>query len=62
LETCQAEITNLQVAVFVYQDVAGFEIAMYDAGRVDVFQATQNLIEEVLYELLLERSGCEESM
>lgn len=35
---------------------------MHDTCRVHVFQASQNLVEEVLDELLLERPGGEETM
>jgi hypothetical protein len=79
LYTCQAEIADLEVAIFVHEDVGGFEVSVDDAGRVDVFQTAlgfvrvrycfdsclpthQNLIEEVLDELFLERSRREESM
>lgn len=35
---------------------------MNDAGRVDVFQTSQDLVKEVLDELLLERSGGKETV
>lgn len=35
---------------------------MHDTGRVDVLEATQDLVEEVLDELLLERPRGEEAM
>jgi len=35
----QAEVADLQVAVFVDEDVGGFEVAVDDAGGVDVFEA-----------------------
>lgn len=40
LDTREAEIADLEVAVLVYEDIAGFEITMDDASRVDVFQTT----------------------
>lgn len=62
LNTSQSKVANLQVAVLVHQDVGGFQIAMDDTCRVDVFQTTQNLIQEVLDELLLEWPTGEESV
>ena len=35
---------------------------MHHAGRVNVFQATEDLVEEILDELLLEWSGGEKSV
>ncbi len=40
LDARQAEVADLQVAVLVDQDVAGFQVAMHDARRVHVFQAS----------------------
>jgi hypothetical protein len=75
LNTRETEITDLQVAVLVYENVAGLEISVDNACGVDIFQTTlnkmlalnislaipkgffyQDLVEEVLDELLLERS------
>lgn len=72
LYTCQAEVADFKVAVFVHEDVGRFEIAVHDTSGVDVFEAAlrlsvshslmievpthQNLIKEVLDELLLQRS------
>ena len=39
LYTRQAEVADFEVAVFVDEDVGGFEIAVDDAGGVDVFEA-----------------------
>lgn len=40
LNARKSEITNLQIAVLVDQDVARLEVAMDDAGGVDIFQTT----------------------
>ncbi len=39
LNSGEAEVADLQVAVLVDQDVAGFQVSVDDAGGVDVFQA-----------------------
>ena len=41
--TGQAEVTNLQVAVLIDQDVAGLQVTMHDTCRVNVFQAPLEL-------------------
>lgn len=71
LYTREAEIANLQIAVLVDEDVAGLQISVNNTRGVDVFETTllgsvdflrpkiatyENLVEEVLDELLLERS------
>lgn len=38
LDTGQTEIADLEVAVLVDEDVAGLEIAVDDAGRVDILE------------------------
>ena len=40
LDACETEIADLQVAVLINENVAGFEIPVDDACRVDVFQTT----------------------
>ena len=55
LDTREAEIADLEVAVLVDQDVAGLEVAVDDARGVHVLETTQDLIQKVLHELLLER-------
>jgi hypothetical protein len=73
LDTCEAEIADLEIAVLVYEDVAGLEISVDNTCRVNIFQTTldnplalqrisdhsgyvyQDLVEKVLYELLLKR-------
>lgn len=75
LYTGQSEIADLQVAIFVHQDVAGLQVSVDHAGGMDIFEASlrfplalpgcanvrltiyQDLVQEVLYELLFERSG-----
>lgn len=62
LDTRQPEVADLQVAVLVDQDVARLEVAVHDAGRMDVFQSTKDLVEEVLYELFFEGARGEEAV
>jgi hypothetical protein len=38
LNAGETEVANLQVAVFVDEDVGGLKIAVNDTGGVDVFQ------------------------
>jgi hypothetical protein len=38
LQTRKTEIANLEVAIFVHEDVAGLEIAMDDACGVDILK------------------------
>lgn len=54
LDACETKVANLQVAVLVDQYVTRLEVSVNHAGRVDVFQAAHNLVEEVLDELLFE--------
>ena len=49
LYTCQAEVADFEVAVFVHEDVRGFEVSVYDAGRVHVFEAALLLSESTVY-------------
>lgn len=46
--TGQAEVTNLELAVGIDQQVTGFEIAVQDVGRVDVLETTEDLVDEGL--------------
>jgi hypothetical protein len=39
LNSSEAKIANLEIAVFVDQNVAGLEITVDDAGRVDILEA-----------------------
>lgn len=43
LNACETEVTDPQVAVLVDEDVAGFEVAMYNTGGVDIFQTALNV-------------------
>ncbi len=54
--------THLQVAILVDENVARLEVAVDDAGRVDVFQAAQDLVQKVLDKLLFERPRGEETV
>jgi len=56
LNTGKTKVANLQVAVLVDQDVAGLQVTVDNTSRVNVFQTTKDLVEEVLNELLLKRS------
>jgi hypothetical protein len=40
LNARESEIADLKITIFVDEDIAGFEIAMHDACRVDVFQSS----------------------
>jgi hypothetical protein len=40
LYTGETEVANLEIAVLVDEDVAGLQVAVHDASRVDVFQTT----------------------
>lgn len=78
LYTGETEIADFEIAVLIHEDVAGLQVTMYDTSGVDVFQSTlsesavvlelgnfathQNLVEKVLDELLLQRSGGEQAM
>jgi hypothetical protein len=62
LNTRQTEIADLEIAVFVDKNVARFKITMHYAGGMHIFETAQNLVEEILDELLLERSGGEKTM
>ena len=80
LNTRETEIADLQVAVLIYENIAGLEISVDDTCRMDIFQATlryelalphflllrgrthQDLVQEVLDKLLLERSRSQETV
>lgn len=40
LDTRQTEIADLQVAVFINEDVAGLQVSVDHTGGVDIFQST----------------------
>lgn len=42
----QSEIANLEHAIAVNQQVAGLDVAMKDAGRVQILEAAKNLVEK----------------
>lgn len=42
----QPEIANLEHAIAVHQQVAGLDVAMKDAGRVQILEAAKNLVEK----------------
>lgn len=39
LNSCQAEVTDLKVAVFVDEDIARFQVTVDDTSGVNIFQA-----------------------
>lgn len=62
LDTGKAKVADLEVAVLVDENVGRFEVAVDDAGRVDVLEAAKNLVQEVLDELLLQWPRGEEAV
>jgi hypothetical protein len=40
LYTGKTEVTDLQIAVLIYEDVAGLQVTVDNTSRVDVFQTT----------------------
>jgi len=44
LNPSQSEVANLEIAVFVDQNIGGLQITVNDASGVNVFQASLNLI------------------
>ena len=51
LNVCQAKVAYLKVTVFVNQQVLGLYIAVDHSRRVDVLQASQQLVQEELFVL-----------
>lgn len=51
---CQSEVQNLQRAVRSDDDVARLQIPVYDAGRVQMLDAAQHLIEQVTHPLVIQ--------
>lgn len=47
LNTCETEIADLEIAVLVDEDVAGLQIAMDDACRMDILETTLKSISYV---------------
>ena len=43
----EAKITNSEVTIGVDQDVGGLEVAMQNVSRVNVFEASQDLVGEI---------------
>ena len=50
--TCQAKVTDFQIAVGVNQQISRLQITMQDSTGVNVFQTAKDLIEEKLYVLV----------
>ena len=40
LDAGQAKVADLEITILVDQDVAGLQVPVHDAGRVDIFQAS----------------------
>jgi hypothetical protein len=40
LDTCQTKVAYLQIAIFVDENVAGFQVTVNDTRRMDIFQST----------------------
>ena len=51
----ETEIADLQVTVFVEEDVRRLKIAMYDISRVKILKRSQDLVDEVLHMFGLEQ-------
>lgn len=62
LNTGKAEIADLEVAVFIDQDVARFEVTVNDACGMHVLQTTQNLVKEILHKLFFQGPSLQEAM
>ena len=56
----EAEVTDLEVAGGVEQEVAGLEVAVEDVGRVDVLEAPEDLVEEVADVVIAQPLGLEQ--
>ena len=56
----QPEVANFEIACCVHQQVAGLQVPMEDVGRVDVFEAPENLIEEVANVVITESLSLEQ--
>mmetsp|Transcript_68291 Transcript_68291/g.213604 ORF Transcript_68291/g.213604 Transcript_68291/m.213604 type:complete len:378 (+) Transcript_68291:256-1389(+) len=51
---CQAEVADLEVAVLVHQDVRGLQVAVDHVGAVEVEEAAEDLVGEVLMVLVVQ--------
>lgn len=60
LDPRQAKITDLEIAILVYQDVAGLQVSVDHPRRVHVFEPPEDLVQEVLHELFLQRSSLQQ--
>lgn len=54
-DTGETEITNFEQTITVDQKVPGLDVAMDDAGRVEVLETSEYLIEEHLDVICCER-------
>jgi hypothetical protein len=46
--TRQAKVANLQLAISIDEQISRLEVAVQDIGRMNVFQAAQDLVDEGL--------------
>lgn len=46
--SCKPEVADLEVAILVDEDVAWFKVPVDDIGTVDVEQASEDLVDEIL--------------
>lgn len=53
--TSETQIADFQVAVGVDQEIAGLEISVHDVGGVDVLEAAEDLVHEILHVFIRER-------
>ena len=58
--TGQSEVTDLEVAGSVEQEVAGLEVPVQDVGRVDVLETPQYLVEEVTDVIIAQSLGLQQ--
>lgn len=62
LDTGETEIADLEIAVLVDENVAGLQVTVDYTCRVHVLETSEDLVQEILDELLLKRSACEQSV
>lgn len=62
LDTGKTKVADLQIAVLVDENVAWLQVTVDDTGRVNVLETSEDLVQEVLNELLLEWTAGEQSV
>jgi hypothetical protein len=53
--SCETEVADFELAVGVDEEVTGFQVPVEDIGGVDVFHATEDLVDEGLVVGICER-------